>query len=249
MNHWNFSGKVVYCNCDNPSFSNFYKYFKDNFTKHNLKLLIATYYDKEPKKFVYNGNEEKSELIKSGRFQDNIDTLKQCDCVVTNPPYSDNMPIELFELCEKYHKFLLFVGPLHFGYHPKTFKWFQEGKLNAGCSYINQFSRPEGGEKGVASAWWTNDAKHALEHHPELHTGKKYDHKNMRMFDNQYEGHDVLNIPKEADIPDDYNDLIGTSIRFITHINRNQFDVIGYKKMKLNGKLTMTKLIIKRKNS
>ena len=35
--------KVVYCNCDNPKYSNFYKFFKDNFCEYRLKKLIATH--------------------------------------------------------------------------------------------------------------------------------------------------------------------------------------------------------------
>lgn len=38
-------GKVVYLPCDNPKWSNFYKYFKRNYKKLKLKGIIATYYD------------------------------------------------------------------------------------------------------------------------------------------------------------------------------------------------------------
>jgi hypothetical protein len=37
-----FEGKVVYCNCDDPNESNFFKYFYMNFNKLKLKKLIAT---------------------------------------------------------------------------------------------------------------------------------------------------------------------------------------------------------------
>jgi len=40
-----FRGKVVYCNCDDPFESNFFKYFAANFNKLGLKKLIATSYD------------------------------------------------------------------------------------------------------------------------------------------------------------------------------------------------------------
>ena len=33
-------GKVVYCNCDIPYFSNFHKYFLDNFKELELKQVI-----------------------------------------------------------------------------------------------------------------------------------------------------------------------------------------------------------------
>jgi hypothetical protein len=39
-----FRGKVVYCNCDDPFESNFFKYFANNFNVLGLKRLIATSY-------------------------------------------------------------------------------------------------------------------------------------------------------------------------------------------------------------
>lgn len=43
-----FQGKVVYCNCDDPFESNFFKYFAANFKALKLKKLIATSYTKSP---------------------------------------------------------------------------------------------------------------------------------------------------------------------------------------------------------
>jgi hypothetical protein len=43
-----FRGKVVYCNCDDPFESNFFKYFAANFNKLDLKKLISTSYDGSP---------------------------------------------------------------------------------------------------------------------------------------------------------------------------------------------------------
>ena len=43
-----FRGKVVYCNCDDPFESNFFKYFAANFNKLDLKKLITTSYDGSP---------------------------------------------------------------------------------------------------------------------------------------------------------------------------------------------------------
>jgi hypothetical protein len=43
-----FRGKVVYCNCDDPFESNFFKYFAANFNKLGLKKLISTSYDGSP---------------------------------------------------------------------------------------------------------------------------------------------------------------------------------------------------------
>ncbi len=43
-----FLGKVVFCNCDDPFESNFFKYFAMNFNHLGLKKLIATCYDNSP---------------------------------------------------------------------------------------------------------------------------------------------------------------------------------------------------------
>lgn len=43
-----FRGKVVYCNCDDPFESNFFKYFAANFNALKLKKLITTSYVKSP---------------------------------------------------------------------------------------------------------------------------------------------------------------------------------------------------------
>jgi len=43
-----FRDKIVYCNCDDPFESNFFKYFALNFNKLGLKQLITTSYDGSP---------------------------------------------------------------------------------------------------------------------------------------------------------------------------------------------------------
>ncbi len=50
MKHYkeHFRGKVVFCNCDDPYESNFFKYFAMNFNYLGLKKLIATSYSNSP---------------------------------------------------------------------------------------------------------------------------------------------------------------------------------------------------------
>ncbi|KKQ64407.1 MAG: Modification methylase EcoRI [Candidatus Daviesbacteria bacterium GW2011_GWA2_38_24] len=43
-----FRDKVVYCNCDDPFESNFFRYFVLNFNKLGLKQLITTSYKPSP---------------------------------------------------------------------------------------------------------------------------------------------------------------------------------------------------------
>lgn len=98
-----FRGKVVFCNCDDPEYSNFWKYFQMNFFFLGLKKLISTHY--EPGRQSY-----KMEIVSAdlptgqlgipdyvqtplegdGDFRSDecIEILKEADVVVTNPPFS-----------------------------------------------------------------------------------------------------------------------------------------------------------------
>ena len=54
MRHYkeHFKGKTVFCNCDDPYESNFFKFFAMNFNSLGLKKLIATCYATSP--ILYN---------------------------------------------------------------------------------------------------------------------------------------------------------------------------------------------------
>ena len=108
-----FAGKVIYCNCDDPKISNFYKYFSLNFEVLGLKKLITTCYKNQNQDLFSNhasekaiwlecsqGTYEKGAYVPSdpvvrhlngdGDFTspECIELLKQADIVVTNPPFS-----------------------------------------------------------------------------------------------------------------------------------------------------------------
>ncbi len=106
-----FENKVVYCNCDDPRISNFFKYFAANFKKLGLKKIITSCYREQVRDlfnteedekgffFEYTGTEkEKNKPISpdivyfngDGDFRspESIELLKKSDIVVTNPPFS-----------------------------------------------------------------------------------------------------------------------------------------------------------------
>ena len=89
----NFKGQVIYCPCDDYRWSNFVKYFKDNFENLGIKKLIATNYDigDGAWKYEYDGeNETITKLEGNGDFMsDECTKIKEeCDMVITNPPFS-----------------------------------------------------------------------------------------------------------------------------------------------------------------
>lgn len=46
-----FKDKIVFCNCDDPEYSNFWKYFSLNFDHLHLKKLIATHYETDKQSY------------------------------------------------------------------------------------------------------------------------------------------------------------------------------------------------------
>lgn len=106
-----FKDKIVLCNCDDPSWSAFWKYFHLNFSELGLKKLVSTHYVKEVPvsklfhidteafsyKMTYDGgNDEdimigtKTKLDGNGDFRSEecIKILEEADIVCTNPPFS-----------------------------------------------------------------------------------------------------------------------------------------------------------------
>ena len=94
-----FKDKIVLCNCDDPTWSAFWKYFHLNFAELGLKKLISTHYDREEAtyKMEYAGGNDndievgvKTPLEGNGDFrnQECLDLLDECDIVVTNPMFS-----------------------------------------------------------------------------------------------------------------------------------------------------------------
>lgn len=90
-----FADKIVLCNCDDPTWSAFWRYFHLNFSELGLKKLIATHYDRtEPTyKMEYEGGDDndaevgvKTPLEGNGDFRSEecLALLDECDIIVTN---------------------------------------------------------------------------------------------------------------------------------------------------------------------
>ncbi len=146
-----FKNKVVFCNCDDPRNSNFFKYFAYNFENLGLKKLITTCYknqeknlfiQKESKNAVfleYTGDKIRNKIpdaeeigikpLKGDgdfRSQESIELLKQSDIVVTNPPFS--LFREYVEQLVKYEKKFLIIGNINAITYKEIFKLIKENK-------------------------------------------------------------------------------------------------------------------------
>jgi len=164
-----FKNKVVYCNCDDPRVSNFFKYFSHNFESLGLKKLITSCYKRqEVNLFSTENNEngfffeyEASEIEKNAVNTDKIDVvhfkgdgdfrsiesielLKKADIVVTNPPFS--LFREYVAQLIKYDKKFLIIGNINAITYKKVFELIKKNKAWLGVNMgrgISGFIVPE----------------------------------------------------------------------------------------------------------
>jgi len=154
-----FENKIVYCNCDDPHTSNFFKYFVSNFKELGLKKVIAACYNEQildlfqPKEkekgffAEYSGDEIEVKQFKGDgdfRSKESIALLQKADIVVTNPPFS--LFREYVAQLVAYNKNFLIIGNINAITYKEIFKLIQENKVWLGVHFgrgISGFIVPE----------------------------------------------------------------------------------------------------------
>lgn len=243
-----FKGKVVYCNCDDPYRSNFVKYFALNFKFLGLKQLIATCYkhpdiddsnfenvSDRPIKWVYNGEQIEgqnhpdlskaivTDLKSDGDFRSEecLDILKDCDIVVTNPPFS--LFRDFVSTIITYKKDFLIIGSKNAITYKEVFPLLKNDKVWLGYNVSKgtmYFVQEDLTEKGVPSFWYTT-----LEHdkrNEEIILFKKYNETEYPTYDN----YNAINVDHAKDIPCDYKGIMGVPITFMNKYNPKQFEIL-----------------------
>ena len=146
-----FKDKVVYCNCDDPVESEFWKFFVRVFKDWGLKKLMATHYEPDEKNFAYkleisedtNGdgrvdmNDEPTitQIQCNGDFRSQIciDMLQEADIVVTNPPFS--LFREYIMQLIEYDKKFLIIGHQNAIKYREIFPLIRANKLWLGYGF------------------------------------------------------------------------------------------------------------------
>ncbi len=162
-----FKDKVVFCNCDDPRSSNFFKYFTSNFKELGLKKIIASSYRRQERDifktkesesgFFYEYSGTKGEKITPSsndithfkgdgdfRSDESIKLLKQSDIVITNPPFS--LFRDYVDQLVKYDKKFLIIGNVNAITYKEIFKLIKGNKAWLGINLgrgVSGFIVPE----------------------------------------------------------------------------------------------------------
>ena len=237
-------GKVVYCNCDIPHFSNFHKYFSDNFKELELKQLIVTGYVKNEngKCSIYDGEKSTDyDLLGDGDFHGDecIDMLQKADVVITNPPFS--LFREFIKVVVENDKDFIVVGNKNATTYKDVFPLFMKDKMFIGVNNVNSFEILNDNGLSAKNTFVKNGVSYAkfgniswftsfnICDDDYLRLTKEYSSLNYP----KYYNYDAINVDKTKDIPKDYNGVIGVPITFLDKYNTNQFEIIGLGMSKL----------------
>jgi len=251
-----FKGKWIYCNCDDPVGSAFWKFFSLNFTNLQLKQLTSTHYDATKATFRQdllgdtNGDgiiDDKDIIITplqgNGDFrnQECIDILKQVDVVVTNPPFSYWR--DYIDQLMTYGKKFVVIANMNSITYKETFSYIKGEKMWPGYGF-NQtmiFGGPyqntnASNRKYVQNHNYDPDkgfiAVSAIIWWTNIDLQKRHQPLLLcKQYDPQnypkYDNYGAIEVSRVCDIPKDYLGTMGVPITYLGCHCPDQFEIIG----------------------
>ena len=263
-----FKDKIVYLPCDDPAGkkSKFWTFFVDNFDAFQLKKLIATHYDTEGNAYkiwidgdttgdgyVDEGDSKQEDLESNGDFHSLECTaiLQECDIVVTNPPFSLFRDFLAWILAAE--KQFLIIGSQNAFTYKEVFPLIRDNKIWMGYNMVKEFYQPDGSIKKFGNICWFTNLP-SMKRNEELVLVKKYNSIDYPKYDD----YDAIEVSKVANIPMDYEGIMGVPITFLYKYNPNQFEIVGLMATTavtdinfgypyVNGKKKFARVLIRRK--
>ncbi|MBQ5691466.1 MAG: adenine-specific methyltransferase EcoRI family protein [Alistipes sp.] len=162
-----------------------------------------------------------------------IELLKQADIVVTNPPFS--LFREYVAQLIQYDKKFVIIGHQNAITYKEIFPLIKENKIWLGYGFkggathfISHYEdtatagdHREGMIRVSGVVWFTN--LDIDKRHEDLILYKRYTPEEYPKYDN----YDAINVDKTADIPCDYDGVMGVPITFLDKYSPDQFEIVG----------------------
>ena len=249
-----FQDKIVYLPCDSLK-SEFWSFFINNFESFGLKKLIATHYEKDGQSYKIWTNDGNNiiqeDLIGDGDFRspECIEILNECDIVCTNPPFS--LFREFVDTIMSYNKLCLIIGNQNAFVYKGIFPLMMNNKLCTGYNMVKEFNQPDGSVKKFGNICWFTNMK-VNKNIEKLVLTKTYNPIDYPKYDN----YDAIEVGRVANIPKDYDGVMGVPITFLFKYNPEQFEILGNSRYHddvsndinfINGKKKYFRILIRRK--
>lgn len=177
-------------------------------------------------------------LLETGDFRSKecVDLLKEADIVVTNPPFS--LFREYIGQLMEYGKKFIIVGNQNAITYKEVFPLIKKNIIWLGCisgdmafqvpadyePRETRYWQDENGRKwrSLGNICWFTNLDHK-KRHEELDLVCRYSQEDYPCYDN----YNAIEISKTANIPCDYEGIMGVPITFLDKYNPNQFEIIG----------------------
>ena len=192
------------------------------------------------------GENELVELEGNGDFRSEecLALLDEADIVVTNPPFS--LFREYVSILMEHEKKFIIMGNINAVTYKEFFPLIKDGLVWPGASFNKtmEFILPDDYQKWnyrmadgrkvgkvPTIAWYTNlDLK---QRHEELILVKKYaGHEDEYPT---YDNYDAIEVSKVANIPLDYDGVMGVPVTFLDKYSPDQFEIVGITKTWFGG--------------
>ena len=236
--------------CDDPNWSNFWRYFHEHFTDLGLKRIICTFISLDNPHYALSytgGNDadilhgERIPLDFDGDFYsgDALNFYAQCDIVCTNPPFS--LFRKFADTVLQFDIDLLCIAASASAGYLNIFNYIKSGRLRASdiVGYSDGLLFMHGTEEThIAAMWYTTfEATGRV-----LKLTAKYEPEKYPILDN----YAAINVNYLADIPYDYEGLMAVPQTVVSCLESGQFELItllknGY----LDGNKLFTRFIVK----
>lgn len=249
-----FRDKTVLLPCDDPTWSNFTKYFAERFESLGLKKLISTSYAADGghgKVFVLDGENELQweYLTGDGDFRSaEVTALRdEADMVITNPPFS--LFREFVAWLSEGGVLFSVIGNMNAITYKEIFPLIKDNELWIGATGMRSitYEVPVEGDVGpgqfeengkryqkIGNTCWFTNIQHGRRHEPlKLTTQSENEKYNKRLIKNpdsykKYDNYDAIEVPVTAGIPNDYSGVMGVPISFLDKYCPEQIEIVGY---------------------
>jgi hypothetical protein len=236
--YWDyFKGKTIFCNCDDPEESHFWKYFSLGFEFLGLKKLISTHYETDKPSYKLemigdinkDGKVNKLDVIRTALKQNGdfrspecIEILKEADIVITNPPFS--MFREYVTQLMEYDKKFLIIGNMNALFYREVFRFIKENRMWLGITHPSTFIKPDGSNQKFGNIDWFTNLPHTRRNE-NLILYQTY--KGSEQMYPAYDNYNAIEVSRVQDIPMDYTGVMGVPITFLGKHNPEQFQLLG----------------------
>lgn len=211
--------KIIYCCCDDYRWSNYVKFFKNNFEYFVIKKLIATNYDNGDGAYIYTydgKNETIEQGLEDGSFEHYSDFINNDTIVVTNPPFSKSRCFfgwlqqnnAKFYIHNTWLNTIKFYNNLNDIYAARLFikydapAWDKYGITVNASGLVTNIELKDTKNKKCKLEKTFDEVKHDFYYEEDFYKGDAWKGK-------------ILNVDRCENIPNDYDDFIGVPISFI----------------------------------